>query len=416
MTESLDADVLFRYEMAWTLTKFYEPLYESGIGVRMSQSLSESSTGSFPATPSYTLQEILQQPDLWPNTVERVRAASDRLHLSELLQDARVVLTGAGTSFYAASAIAAAWPRSVAIPTTELLIDAERYLIDVGALIFLTRSGNSPETAALVEHVRARQPNILQLVIVCDSNGTVGRSPIDGLIDLDPLTNGRGFVPTIAFSNLVLAGLALAQPNSIGASVDELSARAFALLPEIDSVCRYAAARAGERIVVLSSSPLLGWAADAGLLALEMTDCRFQVLIDTFLGLRHGLMSFLKPGTLVLGLTSSDPVRRLYERDLLDELRAKKVGYLVGISDPTGSELLFDDVIPAVAPRMDDALRTPYEMIGPQLLSYYLGRHLRLNPDDPCSVAGGTQGGQQFRIHPANSSAHGATARLPGSE
>jgi fructoselysine-6-P-deglycase FrlB-like protein len=37
-------------------------------------------------------------------------------------------------------------------PTTDLLIDAERYLVDVGGVIFLTRSGNSPETNALVEH------------------------------------------------------------------------------------------------------------------------------------------------------------------------------------------------------------------------------------------------------------------------
>ena len=365
----------------------------------MSQSLSGSPTGSLPAAPSYTLQEILQQPALWPNTVERVRAASDRLNLSESLRDARVVLSGAGTSFYAAGAIAAAWPGAVAISTTDLLIDAERYLIGVGVLIFLTRSGNSPETVALAELVRALQPNILQLVIVCDANGAIGRSPIDGLIDLDPLTNGRGFVPTIAFSNLVLAGLALAQPKAIGASVDELSTRASALLPEIDRVCMKAAARARERMVVLSSSPLLGWAADAGLMALEMTDCRFQVVIDTFLGLRHGLMSFLKPETLVLGLVSSKPLRRLYERDLLNELRARKVGYLLGISDPTDSELPFDDVIPAVAPRTEDALRTPYEMIGPQLLSYYLGQRLRLNPDDPCSVAAGTQVVQQFRIH-----------------
>ena len=373
----------------------------------MSHSLSDPPMGGLPAAQSYTLQEILQQPALWPTTVERVRAASNKLRLSELLRGARVVLTGAGTSLYAASAIAAAWPGAVAIPTTDLLIDAERYLIDVGVLIFLTRSGNSPESAALVEHVRAVRPAILQIAIVCDAQGAIGRSPIDGMIDLDPRTNGRSFVPTIAFSNLVLAGLALAQPGPIQAAVDVLSYRASTLLPQIEAVCRRVAARTSERIVVLSSSPLLGWAADAGLMALEMTDCRFQVVIDTYLGLRHGLMSFVKPETLVLCLLSSDPVRRLYEQDLIDELRARKVGYLAGIADPTDSEALFDDVIPAIAPRTDDALRTPWEMIGPQLLSYYLSQHLGLNPDDPCSVAAGNPMVQRFRIHPATPSAAG---------
>ena len=152
------------------------------------------------------------------------------------------------------------------------------------------------------------------------------------------------------------------------------------------------------------------YAAGLTVIPEQVTNCHVQVVIDTYLGVRHGLMSFLKPETLVLCLISSDPVRRLHERDLIDELRARKVGYLVGIADPTGSEILFDHVIPAIAPRTDDALRTPHEMIGPQLLSYYLSRHLKLNPDDPCSVAAGNQEVQQLgsiqRIHsPARSEA-----------
>jgi tagatose-6-phosphate ketose/aldose isomerase len=290
----------------------------------------------------------------------------------------------------------------VAISTTDLLIDAERSLNGVGVLIFLTRSGNSPESTALAELVRASRPAILQIGIVCDAKGALSHAPIDGVIDLDSRTNGRSFVPTIAFSNLVLAGLALAQPDAIHSAVDELSSRGASLLPAIDDVCQRVAARTRERMVVLSSSPLHGWAADAGLMVLEMTDCRFQVITDTFLGLRHGLMSFVKPETLVLCLLSNDPVRLLYERDLIDELRARNAGYLVGIADPSDANGLFDDVIPAIAPRSEDALRTPWEMLGPQLLSYYLSQHLGLNPDDPCSVAGGNPQVQRFRVHKAN--------------
>jgi tagatose-6-phosphate ketose/aldose isomerase len=80
------------------------------------------------SAPLYTLQEILQQPLLWPNTVESVLSASERMQLPVKLPLARVLLTGAGTSAYAASAIASAWPRALAVPTTDLLIDAERYL------------------------------------------------------------------------------------------------------------------------------------------------------------------------------------------------------------------------------------------------------------------------------------------------
>ncbi len=167
------------------------------------------------------------------------------------------------------------------------------------------------------------------------------------------------------------------------ATVDEYSKRATALLPEIEKSCQRASKRIHDRIAVLSSSPLLGWSREAGLKSLEMTAGRFPLLTETYLGLRHGPMSFVKPDTFVLCLLSSDPVRRLYEVDLLRELRAKKIGYLVGIADPAESSDLFDEVIPAVAPHLDDALRTPYEILAPQLLGYHLSLRIGLNPDSP---------------------------------
>src|SRR5271170_6749092 len=119
-----------------------------------------------PDDPAYTLQEIFQQPLLWPTTVARVRAASGHLHLA--FEKARVLLTGAGSSAYAAAAAASAWPRAVAVPTTDLLVDPERYLVDVDAVVSLARSGNSPESAAVVARVRALRPAIFQLAVTCN--------------------------------------------------------------------------------------------------------------------------------------------------------------------------------------------------------------------------------------------------------
>lgn len=349
--------------------------------------------------PVYTLQEILRQPLLWPTTLKNVRSASDRLNLADKLRQSRVLLTGAGTSAYAASAVAMAWPRAVAVPTTDLLIDAERYLIDVDVVISLARSGDSPESAAVVERVRALRPDILQFAIVCNADGALSHSGVDGLIALDPRTNDHSLVMTSAFSNLVLAGLVLAQPDAVGATVDALSSHASALLPEIDRVCQQLASRPCDRIVFLSSSPLLGWALEAGLKALEMTAGRFPIVTETYLGLRHGPMSFVKPDTLVVCLLSSDPVRRSYEVDLVGELRAKKIGYLVGIADPADSEGLFDEIIPAIAPQENDALRTPYEIVGPQLLGYYLSLGIGLNPDNPSPSGVINRVVQGVRIH-----------------
>jgi tagatose-6-phosphate ketose/aldose isomerase len=351
--------------------------------------------------PQFTLPEILRQPLLWPVTVERVRSASQQMQLTTKLKSARVLLTGAGTSAYAATSVATAWSRASAVPTTDLLVDAERYLVDVDAVISLARSGDSPESTAVVERVRALRPDILQLAIVCNEDGALSHSSLDGVIALDPRTNDQGLVMTGSFSNLVLAGLVLAQTDAVASTVDEFSARTTALFTDIDQACRRVADSTHDRVVILSSSPLLGWAREAGLKTLEMTAGHFPVYTETHLGLRHGPMSFVKPDTLVLCLLSSDPVRRRYEEDLICELRAKELGYLVGIVDPADSKGLFDEIIPAVAPQLTDALRTPYEIIGPQLIGYHLSLRIGLNPDNPSPNGVINRVVQGVRIHPA---------------
>jgi len=345
---------------------------------------SEANVALSPHIPStHTFQEISQQPILWPETVARVGGWLQQTDLASILRRARVLLTGAGTSAYAAAAIAAAWPGAAAVPTTDLLVDPERYIRDVDVMISLARSGNSPESAAVIANVRALRREIPQLAITCNQESSLAHAGLDGILVLDPRTNDLSLVMTSAFSNLVVAGLCLAQPEATTRAATAASAHAHALLPVIDQACQRVSARVRDRIVVLSSSPLLGWGREAALKTLEMTAGRFSVLPESFLGLRHGPMSFVTPDTLVLCLLSSDPLRRLYEADLLRELRAKRLGYLVGIAGPDASGDLFDEVIPAVLPNEDDDLRTPFEIVIPQLLGYHLSLGIGINPDNP---------------------------------
>jgi len=345
--------------------------------------LSDHGDGMQGATPHLTLEEIYSQPTLWRTTPPLVADASLKLNLSSRLQGRRLLLTGAGTSAYAAAAVAAAWLNAIAVPTTDLLLDTAHHLEGMDVVVSLARSGNSPESAAVVAAVRSLHPRIYQLAITCNADGALAHSELDGLIALDPRTNDRSLVMTSSFSNLVLAGLCLANPVHAAASVEDACSRAQAMLPAIDQQCRRLAERVQDRIVMLASSPALGWAHEAALKAMEMTAGRFPVLAESYLGLRHGPMSFIRPDTLVMCLLANDPIRRLYEKDLIDELRAKKLGYLVAIGDSEKDDGLADELLPAIAPQLSDALRTPYEIVSGQLLGYHLGLRIGLNPDNP---------------------------------
>jgi tagatose-6-phosphate ketose/aldose isomerase len=339
------------------------------------------------AVGTHTWHEIQQQPVLWPTTAVRVREGIARLQLTSRLKDARVILTGAGTSAYAAAAVASAWPKSIAVPSTDLLLATERYMEDASVLISLARSGNSPESMAVVDRVHRLRPDIWHLAVTCNPQGALATSPLVNSIILDPRTNDQSLVMTSSFSNLLLAGLCLAKSELMESIIVSAAAEAHTRFALINQKMKDLANRVDDRILLLASAPLFGWAQEGALKVLEMTAGRFPAMAETFLGLRHGPMSFVRPSTPVVCLLSNDQATRHYEEDLIRELRAKNLGYLIGIcqdgnSDNSASSL-FHQIIPSLLPQAPDNVRAPFEILGLQLFGYHLSLGVGLNPDNP---------------------------------
>ena len=336
---------------------------------------------------NHTWLEIEQQPVLWPTTIVRVREGIARLHLQSKLQDARVVITGAGTSAYAAAAVAPAWPRSTAVPSTDLLLATERYAREADVVVSLARSGDSPESMAVVERIHRLRPEVWHLAITCNSRGALASSPLVNSVILDPRTNDQSLVMTSSFSNLVLAGLCLANEPLMGPLTARAAAQAQEKFVLIDKQMKELARGVEDRLLFLASAPLFGWAQEGALKVLEMTAGRFPVMAETYLGSRHGPISFVRANTMVICILANDPWSRRYEVDLVRELRAKKLGYLVGIcgdgSEGDDSTQLFDVVIPALLPQAPDAVRTAFEILSLQLFAYHLSVQTGLNPDNP---------------------------------
>jgi tagatose-6-phosphate ketose/aldose isomerase len=92
-------------------------------------------------------------------------------------------------------------------------------------------------------------------------------------------------------------------------------------------------------------------------------------------------MSYVQPDSIVLCFLSSDPDRRRYEVDLAKELRSKKLGRLIAVGD--GDPTVFHEVVTTGASGLPDYLRTPAEIVFPQLLAFHLSLKLGLNPDNP---------------------------------
>src|SRR6185369_14986551 len=211
-----------------------------------------------------------------------------------------------------------------------------------GLMVSLARSGDSPESAGVLNLMLRAEPEIRQVVLTCNDAGSLARTYRDKprvlVIALDQETNDRGLVMTSSFTNLVLAA-------------------------------RFAAAR------------------ECALKMLEMTAGRVSTMCESYLGVRHGPMSFIHKDTLMVCFLSSDPTLRAYESDLMRELDQKELGLL---------KVVIGESIPAKILRKDDlglecnGLRQigdenapVIDVIAGQLLAFFRCMAEGLRPDSP---------------------------------
>ena len=278
----------------------------------------------------HTLREIAQQPVTWIETAARMRGLT---RIGESLDGASaVVFTGSGSSVYAAECVAPCLQRSLGVPVSAvpaglILTHPETCLPPTGPflVVSLARSGNSPESRAVVDWLLESRPQARHLFITCNRDGALATSyrdrPDVRTIVLDEKTDDRSLVMTSSFTNLVLAGRALGgNPEACEARALGLARAASALLQERADALDAAARSGFGSVVYLGSGCRLGSAREAALKMLEMNAGEVFTFAESFLGLRHGPMSAIRPDTLVVAFLSSDPLVRAYERDVLAEL------------------------------------------------------------------------------------------------
>jgi tagatose-6-phosphate ketose/aldose isomerase len=362
----------------------------------------------------HTLREIAQQPVTWTDTAARLRAAAPAL--AESLAGAEaVVLTGSGSSHYAAEC-AAPWLQSelgvpvAAVPGGLVLTHPESCLPPRGPFLAVSvaRSGDSPESRAVVDWLLASRPLARHLVLTCNRDGALatayaGRRELHAVV-LDERTNDRSLVMTSSFTNLVLAARALAGPRPESATPPAI-ARAGADLLRDHADALAAAARSGfSSLVCLGSGCRTGSAREAALKMLETNAGEVWTLAESFLGLRHGPMSVIGPDTLVVAFLSSDPRVRPYELDLLAELDRKGLGrrerVVVGSRLPAdlGRETVRVNCPAAAA--CDDGEMTVLDAMAGQLLAFFRSLAAGHRPDSPSQDGVITRVVSDFRIHP----------------
>jgi tagatose-6-phosphate ketose/aldose isomerase len=224
---------------------------------------------------------------------------------------------------------------------------------------------------------------------------------------LDEKTDDQSLVMTSSFTNMVLAGRALARGNGGNDYFDHTRALAHGttrvLLADSEALARVAGS-GFTSAVYLGSGCRGGSAREASLKMLEMTDGQVWTMAESYLGLRHGPMSAIREDTLVVAFLSSDPLVRAYEIDLIRELDRKKLGarrVVVGAGVPRDlargpKDLIVDG---AEITELQDEELVMIDVVVGQLLAFYRCLDAGLRPDSPSTEGVISRVVSGFEIH-----------------
>jgi D-galactosamine 6-phosphate deaminase/isomerase len=367
----------------------------------------------------HTLREIGQQPLTWLETAEGVPDRLDAIQgtLTRVVGNhaGTIVFTGSGSSLYAGECLSPALQARLRIPVHavaagEVLTHPSGWLPPQGPclLVSFARSGNSPESCAVLDSLRDTECR--HLVITCNRLGRLATSYADDprvtTVVLNDKTHDRSLVMTSSFTNMVLAGQVLGMAGdpgayrARGATLARLGAEV--LLRYADPLARMARAEY-RSAVYLGSGCRYGSARESALKMLEMTGGEVTTFPETYLGLRHGPMAAVDEGALVVCFLSSDPVVRAYEADLVRELDRKKLGarkVIVGHDVPedlVGAKDLVID-LPGWEAVSDDAAPVLDVLVG-QLLAFFRCLSIDLRPDMPSDDGVISRVVESFAIH-----------------
>ncbi|CAM3590381.1 SIS domain-containing protein [Aeromicrobium ponti] len=355
----------------------------------------------------HTVKEILQQPELWLQTVgmiEKQKAAiQDFISQKIFAKQARIIFTGAGTSAYVGDTLTPLLRKELpyqidSISTTDIVTNPLNYLkAEVPTvLVSFARSGNSPESVATYSLAKKLINNVSQIIITCNPEGQLAKEASKDentlLLLMPEESNDQGFAMTSSFSCMYLCALLtfqLDQLDELKRKVEVVSKNAERILTNQYKSIKNLVNFNKKRVVYLGSSTLKGLAQEASLKHLELTSGKIPTFHESVLGFRHGPKSLVDDETLIFVFLSNDPYTRKYEIDLLKELKndagGKRVVAVVNNNDEEIGEICDCAFIIPEQENIhleDHLIALNYLIIG-QLFALLNSIHLGVTPDNP---------------------------------
>ncbi|MEX0646484.1 MAG: SIS domain-containing protein [Balneolaceae bacterium] len=353
----------------------------------------------------HTKKEIEGQPALWISTINSLKKNKNiQKFLSPLVEkkELNIILTGAGSSSYIGESVQHLFRfkkgiHARAVSTTTLVthfknhIDPETPLL----LISFARSGNSPESNAVVDITENFCSEVHHIAITCNENGKLAKKvnemPNGLAIILPPESEDQGLAMTGSFTSMILAAIYVANYKNFSEQsslIEHMASSAEKIIEECSPGLKELSYDDFDRIVFLGSGPLLAISKESHLKVQELTDGYVVGKFDSFLGFRHGPKAVVNNNTVLVFLFSTDQNVFRYEKDLVEQIIKDGIAkYCVGVfCDKEQAEYLNLDqkiVFELGEEQKKSAYHLLLDVLPAQIIGYYKSLDLGLNPDSP---------------------------------
>jgi len=349
----------------------------------------------------HTAKEIYQQPEIWTKIWEEVH--TQRNDIIKFLETATknsnsIILTGAGTSAFIGLSLRGVFSNNSgkiteSISTTHLVSHPKDYLSQEHPILLVSfaRSGDSPESKAVVELADKYSKECYHLVITCNANGALAKGSTKNgkyVFLLPEEANDKSLAMTSSYSGMLLAGILIARINEIESLKNQVSLLASYgnnLIASSEKI-KTIASRNFKRAVFLGSGPIYGTAKESHLKLQELTDGQVICKHDSYLGLRHGPKAVIDSSTIIMYLFSNSDYVLQYEKDLVSSMqKGSKPLCEVGVMETSieGINLENKLIMGTGQHTLDEEFLAVCSIIPAQLLGFFKSINLGLSPDKP---------------------------------
>ncbi|WP_270736620.1 SIS domain-containing protein [Streptococcus anginosus] len=369
-----------------------------------------------------TTREIYQQPQVWQTAFENYKAQADEIaaflnNIDEKYDYIKVILTGAGTSAYVGETLLPYFRKIYderkwnfnAIATTDIVANPLAYLHKEvpTVLVSFARSGNSPESVAVVDLAKDIVEELYQITITCAAEGKLAQQAHGderNLLLLQPApSNDAGFAMTSSFTSMMLTALLVFDKTDLVTKEEKISALIALSQEMLDSAAaiQKMVSLDYNRVIYLGAGPFFGLAHEAQLKILELTAGQVATMYESPIGFRHGPKSLVNEETVVVVFSSTDTYTKLYDLDLVREVAGDEIARKVILLTDQKEDLEnVEQVILSSQYLVDDVYRVfPYIVYG-QLFALLTALKVKNRPDTPSPTGTVNRVVQGVIIHP----------------